>query len=422
MKIALVSHSDLKGGAAVVTYRLAETLRSMGHDARMLVFSKESDTPWVYQAGNPLRRSYAKLAERIQIFTHNGFSKKNLFKVSTASVGIGLSENSFIREADAVILGWVNQGLLSLEDVRCLGQMGKPLLWVMHDMWEITGICHHSLGCLNFETGCGDCRFLGGCAGDGDLSEHTFIRKKEIYGSTDITFVAVSRWLAGLAGLSPLVSGKRVEVIPNPFPCDDFRPDNSNAAMLSGYGIDIRKKLIVMGAARLDDPIKDLPTAIEALNIIADINPAVSGEWEAVFFGGIRDRSVFGRLRFPHVYVGKVTSRTDLANLYASSAIVLSSSSFETLPGTLIEGQSAGAVPVTFGNGGQRDIISHLETGYISDMHSAEGLARGIEWAMSADIPRERLHASVAANFGAEKVAERFLELIRRSANFSGGL
>ena len=37
LKVALVSHSDLLGGAAVVTYRLMEALRRHGVDALSLI-------------------------------------------------------------------------------------------------------------------------------------------------------------------------------------------------------------------------------------------------------------------------------------------------------------------------------------------------------------------------------------------------
>ncbi len=52
LKVTLVSHSDLLGGAAVVTYRLMEALRRHGVDAQMVVYTKLSDDPYVHLIGS----------------------------------------------------------------------------------------------------------------------------------------------------------------------------------------------------------------------------------------------------------------------------------------------------------------------------------------------------------------------------------
>ena len=93
---------------------------------------------------------------------------------------------------------------------------------------------------------------------------------------------------------------------------------------------------------------------------------------------------------------------------------MLSSSLYETLPGTVIEGQAAGAFPVSFGEGGQPDIITHGRTGYIARYLDTADLAEGLRVALSQPVPREVLRESVAARFSAEAVAGRYLSLIGR--------
>ena len=412
MKIALVSYSDIRGGAAVVTNRLAEALRAEGHDARMIVFSKESPSENVEVISSRPRRMGAKIAERLEIFVQNGFSKAELFKVSTGSTGSGILDNSFVREADAIILAWVNQGAVSLEDIKALGQMGKPILYVMHDMWCFTGICHHSIGCTNYKKECGNCRFLGMFKGKNDLSHRVWKKKKNVYSATGIKFIAVSSWLKEKADESSLLKGEHTYYIPNPFPVDEFHCTPNNRSALTDLGINPGKRLLLMGAARLDDTIKDLPTAIAALNITAERDPMFKDSFEVVFFGNLRNTEILSTISFPYVYTGMIKEKDSLRNLYASADIVLSSSLFETLPGTLIEGQASGALPVTFGNGGQKDIITHLKDGYIASEHSPEALATGIEWAMSQKQDREVLKESVRLRFDSKIIARKILELI----------
>lgn len=97
--------------------------------------------------------------------------------------------------------------------------------------------------------------------------------------------------------------------------------------------------------------------------------------------------------------------------MYASGTVVVSSSLFETLPGTLIEGQAAGCVPVTFGRGGQRDIVKHLKNGYIAEYKNPRSLAEGIIWALSQPISRENLHDQIDKSFSSKVVARRYMRL-----------
>ncbi|MDE5632170.1 MAG: glycosyltransferase, partial [Muribaculaceae bacterium] len=174
-------------------------------------------------------------------------------------------------------------------------------------------------------------------------------------------------------------------------------------------GLPEGKKLIVMGAARLDDPVKGLDLAIEALNRLAD-----SGRTDAhaVFFGAIRDPHALDGLRLPHTALGPVADKDFLHELYAHATAVLSSSLYETLPGTLIEGQAAGCFPVSFGEGGQADIIDHGTSGYIARYRDTDDLARGLETALDGRFDPELLRRHVEERFSSQAVARQYLRLL----------
>lgn len=375
LKVTIISHSDKLGGAAVVTYRLMRALRNLGIEARMVVFTRHSFDPNVARLSSRFLRTMRFLWERIRIYLSNGLDRESLFQVSIANTGCSVASHPWVREADVLLLGWTNQGLLSMKGLRKLGRLGKPIVQVMHDMWCITGICHHSRGCMRFEQECGCCPFLRS-SNPHDLSNRIWHRKQSIYDGMNITFVAVSSWLEEQSRRSSLLRDHNVVTIPNAFPAESFytRPK----ALRRRLPIDYTRKLIVMGAARLDDPIKDLPTAIAALNYIFDNHPKVANESMIVFFGALKNPSAFDDLRFPYIHIGSISDEAVLRELYASAAVVLSTSLYETLPGTLIEGQAAGCVPVTTGQGGQRDIVDHLVNGYITADHSPRRWPRAL--------------------------------------------
>lgn len=412
IKVTLISHSDILGGASIVTYRLMYALRDAGVDARMVVFNSYTKDELVTQAAPRFQRGVTFFTERAGIALHNGFSRSRLFKVSTASTGLALSRHPWVRDADIIMLGWINQGLLSLRGIRRLGRLGKPIVWTMHDMWCLTGICHHAGECDRYTEQCGCCPFLGSHS-PSDLSHRVWKRKMNLYNSTPITFIAVSNWLAECARRSSLLGKQDVRVIPNAFPVDSFFTKPTRRPAIIGQ----QENYILMGAARLDDPIKGLPMAIDALNYLFDNHPDIVNSSMVVFFGALNDRSILDNLRFPHIYIGTVNDARTLRQLFACADVVLSTSLYETLPTTLIEGLASGALPVTFGAGGQADIVDHMQNGYIARYKDTRDIAQGIIWAIERKPDRDALHEDVRRRFSSKTVADRYLRLFHQLLN-----
>lgn len=419
LKVAILCHSDNMGGAAVVTMRLHNALRREGVDSSMVVFTQNNPSSDVLTVSNRFMRGFYFMRERLSIFLANGMNFKKLFKVSIANTGPSFTSHPAVRNADIILLSWVNQGMLSLSQLKKLLNCGKPVVWVMHDMWNMTGICHHALECENYKmpNQCGCCQFLDS-TNPNDLSHKVWLKKNEVYKIGNLTFVAVSNWAKKKAQESSLLHDMDVETIFNPFPIDSFfthLPEGYKPSIIQHD-----KKIIAMGAARLDHSIKGLKYAIKALNHLFDTNPELANNAEAVFFGDLRDPEALSELRFPHRYVGRISDPTILRRLYSRSSVVLSSSLYETLPGTLIEGQASGALAVSFGEGGQPDIIDHLKNGYIARYLDHEDLAAGIEWALSQSQDREALHESVRERFASDAIAQRYIDLFNRLLHRNG--
>ena len=218
MKITLVTHSDSRGGAAVVTLRLAHALRDCGVDVVVLAANVSADDPVVRPLASSTAVHMAFLAEHIDIFRHRGVRRDNLFKISTATAGLPLWQHPDIADADVVVLGWVNQGTVSLRGIQRLHAAfpDKHILWVMHDLWNATGICHHTVdGCDRLTGVCGACPLLHGRPHATDLSTRTQAAKKALYEAVPIRFVAVSNWLAERCRESSLMRDADISVVPN---------------------------------------------------------------------------------------------------------------------------------------------------------------------------------------------------------------
>ena len=134
----------------------------------------------------------------------------------------------------------------------------------------------------------------------------------------------------------------------------------------------------------------------------------------AVFCADIRHPGLLESLKTPYVALGNITDADRLAQIYAHCDVVLSSSSFESLPSTLIEGMAAGAVPVGFGGDGRDEIIDHLSTGYLARKDDPADMAAGIKWAISSDISRESQHKAASKRFDSAFIARRYIDLFNK--------
>ncbi|MFG6426538.1 glycosyltransferase [Lepagella muris] len=419
MKIVIINKSDRTGGAAMVSMRLMQAMRDAGIDARMLVVEKLTDSPYVVKAAGSLKIKWKFLVERLKIFILNGFRRDTLFKIDTGAKGLPLWRHPLVKEADAVLLNWVNQGMLSLSGIERMKRLNKPLIWTMHDMWCMTSLCHHAGGCTGYHSICNYCPLLGRLSPDKIESAMVWADKNRIYDTYPyMKFVAVSNWLYNRSKESSLLRyNKGVYVIPNVFPIDRIK--EVNHPPLKG-----RKIRIGFGAARLDDPIKGFPVLIDMTRVLKEMYSEIADELELVTFGGIKDASLFREIAISHRHLGVVSGEDAIRKVYEEVDIVVSSSSYETLPGTLVEAQAYGCIPVSFNRGGQSDIIDHLQTGYIapysSDMRQAAmNLSVGILWACSKvvdevemELMRKVMQYEVRRRFSPQVVVDKYIRLI----------
>lgn len=415
MKILIINTYKKTGGAAIAATRLAEALNRAGEEARMIVLEGESDNKDVFVIGNRWSKKLKFIAERLVIWTSNLFSRKNLFTVSIANTGFDITRLSQFKEADVIHLHWVNQGLLSLDGIKKIQQAGKPIVWTMHDMWPCTGICHHAHTCDAYTAGCGNCPQLRfPCKHD--LSSRVFTQKSNIFAGAKINFVAVSSWLADKAKESTLLKDKPVCVIPNTLSLTHFKMLDKEECRRA-LNLPEKKKIILFGAARIDEPIKGFEILLNAIKHLIENKIFKQDELHLVTFGRFKHPElVIDKIPVTHSDIGFVSGGDTLSQLYSAADTTVSASLYETFGQTLIEAQACGCVPVSFGNSGQRDIITHKANGFLADYLSVTSLAEGIRWALTEgcyNLDKESLRNNVTKRYSGEVVAQQYIDLYK---------
>lgn len=414
MRVLIVNTAERTGGAAIAASRLTDALNRNSVEATMLVRDAQTPQPTTLQLPRGGRRGvqlkWAFLWERLRIFVANRLHTQGLWAVDIACSGTDITRLPEFQQADIIHLHWVNQGMLSMNQIARILRSGKPVVWTLHDMWPCTAICHHAADCDRYTTHCHDCPQLV-CPSAHDLSWRVFYKKARAYSLSHITFVAVSRWMADRAHQSALIRNHDIAVIPNVLPTDEFHCTDSQAARLA-LGLAAEDTVVAFGAARIDAPVKGLPLLAQAL---AKVQTAMPGrQVHLLLFGGCKNQSALHNLPCPFTYLGHVDGPEALSRIYSAADVLVNASAYETFGQTLAEAMSCGCVPVSFDRGGQTDVIHHLQDGYLAQYGDTTDLARGIEWALTSPPSPEDLRQSAVSRFGEATVAQQHIELYQQ--------
>ena len=412
MRVLIINTSERTGGAAVAANRLKDALNNNGVKTKMLVRDKQTDDLTVVGIGGGWRSRWAFLWERICIFWHLRFSRKHLFDIDIANAGHSITRLPEFKEADIIHLHWINQGMLSLKEIRRILDSGKPVVWTMHDMWPATGICHLTLDCHRFESGCGHCMYLPGGGRERDKSQKVWKCKERMLDGHTVHFVACSRWLKDEARRSQLLSGHRIESIPNPIDVRTYR-QNSRSTAREQLNLPQDKRLILFVSQRVTNEYKGITYLMEACKQIAKNSINKSQNIGMLLLGGHAEE-LKDAFPFPVYSLGYVNNEKDIVNVYNAADVFVMPSLSENLPNTIMEAMACGVPCVGFKVGGIPEMIDHKKNGYVAKYKSSEDLAEGLSWVLDeADYAALSAAAiqKVQRNYSQSAVAQRYIEV-----------
>ena len=410
MRVLIVNTSERTGGAAVAASRLMEALTGYGVKVKMLVRDKETQKLTVCALPGQKRCQWHFLWERILIWWRLRFDKTHLFDIDTGCCGTDITRLPEFQEADVIHLHWVNQGMLSLKDIRRILDSGKRVVWTMHDIWPATAICHLTLDCRRFETQCCQCRLLPGGGSAHDLAAQVWQRKRQMLEGREIRFVACSQWLAAEARKSALLQGQQIASIPNPIDTHIYRPGNTQAAR-ELLGLPQGKRIILFASQRVTNRYKGMDYLIEACQQMAVQHPEEAGNVAVAVLGGHAEEITLPFQTYP---LGYINNEQRIVAAYQACDVFVLPSLSENLPNTIMEAMACGIPCVGFRVGGIPEEIDHQETGYVADYRSSADLAKGIRWVLF-DADQEALRKNcvqkVARCYSQQRVAKSYMEV-----------
>ena len=383
------------------------------------------------------KQSWTSIAERAVIWACNGFTKKDLWATDIALFGQDITTTREYREADAVLIHWVNQGFLSLSTIEKIAQSGKRVVWTMHDEWPLEGVEHYTSPTLPVAatSSAAHTSPTSSIAPNRPtnpinnfLTQWVLRRKAEIYRSGRISFVTCSKWLKNISEKKTLAEGQRIVSIPNPIDSCLFAPltEEQRKEAAKTLGLPQGKRLVLFVAQRVDDERKGIRYLDEAVKILTETqgnpeNPAVpdspeipdSPDNQEVPAAPMGDIAVIA----PGRDIPYINNVEDMARLYACVDVFVTPSLSDNLPNTIMEAMSCGTPCVGFDVGGIPEMIDHKENGYVARYKDAQDLAEGIRYVIAKENHARLSRAArnkVIRCYSEEAVANKYLTEINR--------
>ena len=415
MRVLIINTSERTGGAAVAAHRLMEALNNNGVKAKMLVRDKETTNLSVCALPQSWRLRWHFLWERLCIWLHLHLKREHLFEIDIANCGTDITNLPEFKEADIIHLHWINQGMLSLADIRKILQSGKRVVWTMHDIWPATAICHLTMDCRHFETQCQNCRLLPGGGSANDLSTRIWKQKQHMLEGQRVTFVTCSQWLGSEAQKSALLSQQEVTTIPNPIDTHRYHPSDKKKARQS-LGLPMDGHIILFASQRVTNPNKGMQYLIEACKLLANTEKPSPNTHIAILGGHAEE--IANSLPFPTHALGYVNDEQRIVAAYNAADVFVLPSLSENLPNTIMEAMACGIPCVGFRVGGIPEMIDHQTNGYVANFRDAADLAKGLHYVLD-EADQQMLSNNclqkVAHNYSQQSVAMRYIEVYERA-------
>lgn len=410
MKILHFNFSDKQGGAAISAMRIAKELKLQGIDNEVLVVKKITNNPLSIVTRSSLYNSVLKIRFLLESYRLRKF-RPYIGNFSLNNTGIILNKLIDLDIYDAYYLHWINDAFLSIADIEFLLKTGKPVFWVLHDMWAFTGGCHCSFECSNYKLGCHLCPILS-VNKKSDLPGNELIRKSRCLTKyTNLIFISPSTWMrASLSGSIFKLNSQYL--IPNLYDPDVFKLlDKSFARHL--FNLPENKKIILFGAdLGVNNPYKGWSYLEAALNS-SDFND----DFLVVVFGCEYNKDIDERLNIPIRFIGQFFDEFSLACLYNAADVYITTSLAESFGMTVMEAIACGTPSVAFSIGGLTDIVEHKTNGYLARPLDLVDLIEGIHWSINYsqdNFNRLKCTNSNHNKFSSTRVVKKHIDILHK--------
>ncbi|WP_204103824.1 MULTISPECIES: glycosyltransferase family 4 protein [Spirulina sp. CCY15215] len=363
-RVVHLSQSDRKGGAALAASRLHQGLQRAGYSSSLFVCDRVSDDP------NTIAFQPAQFQELNPIPTVGGY----LFTDDRSPYQSEILHQ--LPDADIVHLHWV-AGFVDYAHFLSNLAPVAPIVWTLHDTNPFTGGCHGNVGCDRFTVACGACPQLGSTQ-ESDRSREIWQRKDQALKKVDrdrLHIVTPSQWLADRVKESSLLREYPLTVIPNALDLEVFAP-RDRAFSREILGIPPEAKVLLFAANYLEDPYKNFPALIEAIEQLPNI--------KNIFLLSVGRGTNKLPVSLPYLHLGYINQPRFLSLIYSAADLFVLPSKQDNFPNVCLEAIACGLPVVAFPTGGIPEMVRSNVTGLLASEATSKALSRAIATLLQA--------------------------------------
>lgn len=411
VKVIHVSTSDRLGGAAIAAKRLNDVFNEYNIDSKLLIRDRTLDSNKILDI-NAQYGNFKKLGLHLISSGFNVLVQKMLRPIrGTFSLSYGfyrISELDELKTSDIVYIHWCNQSFISIKEIERILKIGKPTIIVLHDMWYLTGGCHHSLGCEGLKNCCYKCPAIGRKSFSW-MAKIQLKLKKRLSQYNNLSIVSPSFWMdRNISDLS-IYKNNRHLVIPNVLPIETFKPLDKK---ISRSILDLpRDKKLVMFLADggTSNPYKGWQYLKDSLKLLNQ-----SKNIELVVVGNEVSEIDITEIGMKIHSFGKVTDEITLPIFYSAVDIFVTSSLADNAPQVVVEAQSCGCPVIGFRVGGIPDMMLPSQIENLVQPKNARALADKIMMVLGEERTideRDNMHLEIEKVFGPSSVITKHKQL-----------
>lgn len=403
-KVVQIQYSMTSGGSAAL--RLHKAFLSNGIESSILSLSPSDIDGEKIRSLRTRNKMAADIDQKLQFFFVRKHIKPEYGLFSCPILGNDISTHPLVVNSDVIYVHWVLHGFLNLKNFEQLASLGKPVIFFLHDMWSITGGCHHSFECEKYTTMCFKCPMFGKSTTI-DWAASEFQKKKRFYSKNEnIFFITPSTWLQDCTQRSALTKDKPVFHIPNILDRTIFKSFTKSTAKQI-LNIAPEETVIAFGAMALNSPYKGWEYLKSALDLLKSSSEL--GKVTVLIFGSNHSRPIADAIPFKTKFMGYLRDEYTSALVYNTADVLVAPSVADNLPFTVMESLACGTPVSAFEIGGIPDMIQHKKNGYLARYRDAKDLAEGIKFCIN-----EKLSGYLAEQFDSDEIIKKHKELIDR--------
>ncbi len=242
-----------------------------------------------------------------------------------------------------------------------------PVVYTAHDMWAFTGGCYYYTkeNCEGFRMGCQECSaFVGRLDNTPDKTAHYFaLKKKLISRLSEVHFVAVSQWVADEMKKS-FLAGYPITVIENGIE-PLYLPSSLDLVIEAKHN-----PIVLLGVAAAWDERKGIDRIFEMARILGE-------NYQFHLVGSVSEAIAVEAPKNVR-FLGYVSNKAYLLNLYAGADLHISASFEETFGMTFVEAAFAGTRSIGYASTAVKSTLEGVYGIAVGEL-TAEAMAKEIQ-------------------------------------------